>query len=144
METRRLTRSDTDRLVGGVCGGLAEYLQVDATLVRLGFVVLSALGGAGILIYLALWLLVPRGSQLDAPPRDVVRQNAEEGRRFAEDTARAAREAWQRRRGEEPPQAPPQGGPGGAPPGQGTSPPPPQGPLGAPPGQDIPPPPNAP
>jgi signal transduction histidine kinase len=48
-------RSDEDRVVAGVCGGLAATLGVDATLVRLGFALLALAGGAGILLYFALW-----------------------------------------------------------------------------------------
>lgn len=57
--TRKLYRSRTDRKLGGVCGGLAQYLNLDATLIRVLFVVLTLLGGAGPLIYLALWIIVP-------------------------------------------------------------------------------------
>ena len=48
-------RSESDRVVAGVCGGIAEALGVDATLVRLVFAFLALAGGAGILLYLALW-----------------------------------------------------------------------------------------
>jgi phage shock protein PspC (stress-responsive transcriptional regulator) len=61
--TRRLTRSDTDKKIAGVCGGLAEYFDVDATPVRLLWVILSILFGAcigGVIAYLAAWLIIPR------------------------------------------------------------------------------------
>lgn len=57
--TRRLTRSRTDRTVAGVAGGLAEYFDVDATLVRLLFVVGTLLGGPGLIVYIILWLVMP-------------------------------------------------------------------------------------
>jgi phage shock protein C len=57
--TRKLYRSRTDRKVAGVCGGLAKYFNMDATLVRVLFIVLTVLGGAGPLIYLAMWIIVP-------------------------------------------------------------------------------------
>src|SRR5215218_4073831 len=56
---RRLRRSGTDRMVGGVSGGLAEYSGVDAVLWRVGFVALTLAGGAGVLLYLLLWVLMP-------------------------------------------------------------------------------------
>jgi phage shock protein C len=59
-QTRKLYRSRTNRQVAGVCGGLAEYFSVDATLIRVLFVVLAVLGGSGIVLYLALWIIVPR------------------------------------------------------------------------------------
>ena len=57
--TRKLYRSKTDRMLGGVCGGLAEYLNTDATMIRVLVVLLTVLGGAGPIIYLAMWIIVP-------------------------------------------------------------------------------------
>jgi phage shock protein PspC (stress-responsive transcriptional regulator) len=54
----RLYRSQTDRMLGGVCGGLAKYLQIDTTIVRLFFVVFTLLGGIGPLVYVILWIVV--------------------------------------------------------------------------------------
>jgi phage shock protein C len=54
-----LLRSGTDRMAGGVCGGLAEYSGIDSLLWRVGFVGLTVAGGAGIPIYLLLWVLMP-------------------------------------------------------------------------------------
>ncbi len=58
---KRLTRSQ-DRVIGGVCSGLADYLKLDPTLVRLAFVVLALAKGFGILVYLILLMLMPLGS----------------------------------------------------------------------------------
>jgi len=58
-QTRRLYRSRTDRKLAGVCGGLAQYFNTDATLIRVLFVVLALLGGPGLVIYLLMWILVP-------------------------------------------------------------------------------------
>lgn len=54
----RLYRSRSDRILGGVCGGLGPYFDVDPVLIRLVFVLL-ALGGVGVLAYLILWLIIP-------------------------------------------------------------------------------------
>jgi len=54
-----LRRSGTDRLLGGVCGGLAEYSGIDAVLWRVGAVGLTVAGGAGVVVYLLLWVLLP-------------------------------------------------------------------------------------
>ena len=51
---KRLYRSAHDRMLAGVCGGIAEYFQIDPTLVRLGWVAFTALGGSGILAYIIL------------------------------------------------------------------------------------------
>lgn len=58
-QTRRLYRSRTNRNLAGVCGGLAQYFNTDATLMRVLFVVLALLGGPGLVIYLVLWIVVP-------------------------------------------------------------------------------------
>ncbi len=59
--SKRLTRSTYDRMIAGVCGGLAEYFDVDSTLVRVAFVLLSVLSAAfpGLIVYIILWLVVP-------------------------------------------------------------------------------------
>ena len=57
---RHLRRSATNRVLGGVCGGLAEYTDTDPLLWRVGFIALAVMG-AGILVYPLLWLLVPAG-----------------------------------------------------------------------------------
>jgi phage shock protein C len=56
--SERLERSRTDRVVSGVCGGIAEYLDIDAMVVRVVFVILG-LGGVGILLYFVLLNLMP-------------------------------------------------------------------------------------
>lgn len=58
---KRLTRSRADRVVGGVCGGIAAWLGWDPTLVRVGYVLLSLLSAAfpGIIAYIILWILMP-------------------------------------------------------------------------------------
>jgi phage shock protein PspC (stress-responsive transcriptional regulator) len=56
-----LRRSGTEKMLGGVCGGLAEYSGIDVVLWRVGFVGLTLAGGAGILVYLLLWVLMPSG-----------------------------------------------------------------------------------
>src|SRR5690349_2155618 len=56
---RQLRRSPNDRMIAGVCGGLAEYTGVDALLWRVGFVALTVAGGTGVIVYALLWLLMP-------------------------------------------------------------------------------------
>ena len=56
---RRLTRSKTDRMIAGVCGGFAAYSGIDANIVRLVMVLLGVLGGTGVLLYLVAWVIVP-------------------------------------------------------------------------------------
>jgi phage shock protein C len=63
--SRPLRRSRTNRQIAGVVGGLAEYFQVDATLLRVGYVVGSIVSAAfpGVLVYVLLWLLMPEGAE---------------------------------------------------------------------------------
>jgi phage shock protein C len=56
---KRLYRSPKERMIGGVCGGLAEYFTVDPTLVRLAAVALLLCFGTGVLAYLVAWVVVP-------------------------------------------------------------------------------------
>ncbi len=56
---KRLYRSRRDRSLAGVCGGIAEYFGWDPTLVRIAWVLLTLLGGSGILLYLIMWVVMP-------------------------------------------------------------------------------------
>lgn len=62
MQQTRLMRSDTDKMIAGVCGGLAAYLGVDPVLVRLAFVILLLASGVGLAIYVILWVVMPSTS----------------------------------------------------------------------------------
>ena len=58
-QTKKLYRSKKDSMVAGVCGGIAEYLDVDATLIRLLWIFITFLGGSGIIAYLIAWVVIP-------------------------------------------------------------------------------------
>lgn len=62
-EVKRLVRSRRDRMLGGVCGGLAEYLDTDPTIIRLAFALSILLGGVGILAYLVMWIVMPEAPE---------------------------------------------------------------------------------
>ena len=57
---KRLYKSNENKMVCGVCGGIAEYFDIDPTLVRLGWVLFCALGGSGILAYIIAAIGIPR------------------------------------------------------------------------------------
>ncbi len=57
---RRLTLSTSDKMIGGVCGGIAAYFGIDPTLVRILAVVLALVAGGGILAYLLAWIIMPK------------------------------------------------------------------------------------
>jgi phage shock protein C len=63
---KRLLRSRTERMIAGVCGGLGEYLDMDPTVVRVLWVLISLLAGFGVLLYLVMWVIVPL--ELPDPP----------------------------------------------------------------------------
>lgn len=60
---KNLTRSKTDKIIAGVCGGLGEYFSIDPVIIRLIFVVITLLGGAGVLAYIVMWIIVPEAGQ---------------------------------------------------------------------------------
>ena len=57
---KRLYRSNTDRMIAGVCGGIGEYFNIDPTLVRLAWAIFGCCGGAGIIAYVIAAIIIPR------------------------------------------------------------------------------------
>lgn len=76
--TRRLTRSNTDRIIAGVAGGVANYLDIDPTLVRLGLVLLVLVGGVSPVIYVILWAVLPNENSVNQGFSQQVRENLSE------------------------------------------------------------------
>lgn len=64
MTQKKLYRSSTDKVIAGVCGGLAKYLEVDSTLIRVVFILLAFMGGGGVLLYIILIIVMPLDSDL--------------------------------------------------------------------------------
>lgn len=93
--TKRITRSRSERMIAGVAGGLADYFGVDPTIVRIALLVLAAFNGFGLMIYLALWLLVPNAGSL-ADARSNVQEAVGEMQLSVEQLAARVRAAFQR------------------------------------------------
>ena len=74
-EPQRLYRSRTDRVIGGVCGGLAQFFSIDVTIIRLLFVIAALFGGSSLLVYLVMLLIVP---EEPLPKDDVITVSAVE------------------------------------------------------------------
>jgi phage shock protein PspC (stress-responsive transcriptional regulator) len=74
---KRLERSRSDRMLAGVCGGLARYFDIHPAFYRIGFVVLTLIGGAGILIYLAAALVIPDEGEEDSIAAAVLRERGD-------------------------------------------------------------------
>lgn len=60
---KRLYKSRNNKMVDGVCGGIAEYFGIDPTLIRLGWVVFCAMGGSGFLAYIIAAVIIPRSPE---------------------------------------------------------------------------------
>jgi phage shock protein C len=59
MEPKQLRRSNTNKVIAGVCGGLGEYFDIDPSIVRILFVLFTFFGGSGFLLYIVMWLVMP-------------------------------------------------------------------------------------
>lgn len=62
MSSKRLTRVSDGKMIGGVCTGLAKYLDIDLSLVRIGMVLLAVFAQVGWVVYVVMWLLLPEES----------------------------------------------------------------------------------
>ncbi|WP_457630316.1 PspC domain-containing protein [Oceanithermus sp.] len=78
MERKRLTRSDREKILAGVCGGIGEYLGLDANVVRVVFLVLVLIQPATLLLYLLLALLLPRSGEEDQDLQERLKAGARE------------------------------------------------------------------
>lgn len=66
---KRLYRSKKDRILGGVCAGLGEHLDIDPTVIRLIWAVVTVLSfGTGIIVYILAWIIIPEADTDAAPP----------------------------------------------------------------------------
>jgi len=76
-QARRLERSRTDRKIAGVAGGLARYFDLDPIIFRIGFIILTVLGGSGLLVYVAGWLILPEEGKDESIAAEVLRTRRE-------------------------------------------------------------------
>lgn len=75
---KKLTRSRTNNILGGVCGGLGEYFDTDPILFRIIFLILLFVFGSGILLYLILWIIIPQKQLFFDDPIGSSKPNAEQ------------------------------------------------------------------
>lgn len=85
---RKLYRSRSDRMLGGVCGGLAKYFDMDPTIVRVIAVLLVFANGVGIVAYVIMAIVVPLEGSKVTTPREVVEENVEEMKEVASELGR--------------------------------------------------------
>ena len=91
--TRRVYRSKDDRVIAGVCGGLAKYFDIDPVIVRIIAVLSVFASGLGFLAYLIFWLVVPLEESDAAEAKDAVKANVEEMKGAANELGRDIRAA---------------------------------------------------
>jgi phage shock protein PspC (stress-responsive transcriptional regulator) len=75
---KRLLRNTKNKLLAGVAAGIADYFDLDPNVIRFLFIVLTAFGGSGILMYLLLWLLLPSDMSEANDSRDTVKENVQQ------------------------------------------------------------------
>lgn len=103
----RLSRSTSERMVAGVCGGLAEYFNIDPVIVRLIFVLVTLTSGIGLPVYVLLWVIMPRGAAVpgQGPLEQRTQQFGEEfsqfGQQLSQEASRFGREVLVGQRAEE-------------------------------------------
>lgn len=73
FKSKRLQRSESDRFLTGVCGGIADYTGLDSTLIRVLFAVFTLFGFSGILAYVLAWLLMPAASERRSLMEQIIR-----------------------------------------------------------------------
>jgi phage shock protein PspC (stress-responsive transcriptional regulator) len=88
---KRLYRSRSDRMIWGVCGGLAKYFDMDPTIIRVITVLSMFLGSLGIWAYIILAIVVPLEDSKAAEPKDVIKENVEEMKESASELGRELR-----------------------------------------------------
>ena len=93
MSSPRLSRSISDRMIAGVCGGLGKYFNIDATIVRLVFLLFLFLGGGGFLLYIVLWFVMPDEQRVGTSLQDLAQTNPQEPPPLASDFGQSVGQA---------------------------------------------------
>lgn len=91
---KKLYRSESDRVIAGVCGGIAEYFNFDPNILRLILFVISFVGGSGIILYFVAWLIIPSKSTKKSTGEDQIKQNAKEIRERARKLTKSNSKMW--------------------------------------------------
>ena len=91
---KRLYRSRDDRMIAGVCGGLAEYFNMDPTIVRIIFVLLIFANGLGILAYIIMAIVVPLTGSKVTEPKEAIKENVEEIKKTATELGQEIRSTF--------------------------------------------------
>jgi phage shock protein C len=76
--SKQLYRSEKNRVIAGVCGGLADYFNFDPVIIRIFLVLITLFGGSGVLLYLILWVVIPTESAVGDKSEVNIKNNVEE------------------------------------------------------------------
>jgi len=101
---KRLYRSQSDRMIWGVCGGLAKYFDMDPTLVRIIFVLLLFANGIGVIAYIIMAIVVPLEGSKATAPKDTVKENVEELKKTASELGHELQSTFTKTEGETKPE----------------------------------------
>lgn len=85
--SKKLYRSEKNKILAGVAVGLGEYFRIDPTLIRIIFVLMTVFGGSGIIIYLILWLIMPSESSTSFISEQTIRENMNDMKTRAQSVA---------------------------------------------------------
>ena len=88
INEKRLVRSNTDKVIAGVCGGLASYFNIDAVIVRLIFAFVTLSGGAGLIIYIVLWIAMPEDGDENKSTKEITSKNSKQVEMKIEEVAK--------------------------------------------------------
>jgi phage shock protein C len=98
---KKLYRSDKDRMLFGVCGGLAKYFGMDSSLMRVIVILLAIVtGGVGALVYLIMAFIIPLEGSTKTTPRDIVLENVEEAKTTAQGLGKDIQKAFSQEKSE--------------------------------------------
>ncbi len=92
---KKLYRSEENKMIAGVCGGIGEYFDVDPTLIRVIYVFLSLLtGGFGFPMYLVLWIIIPSKSSVKKDSDEFLKDNKEDMKKTFDTLAKSAKKSF--------------------------------------------------
>jgi phage shock protein PspC (stress-responsive transcriptional regulator) len=96
----KLYRSRADRMLFGVCGGLAKYFGIDSTIMRIIVVLLALASGIGVIVYFIMAFIVPLEGSVKSVPKEVVAENVEEIKTAATDFGKTVRDTFSGKKAE--------------------------------------------
>lgn len=92
---KKLYRSEENKIIAGVCGGIGEYFDIDPTLIRVVYIFLSLLtGGFGFPMYFILWIIIPSKSDIKKDSNEFIKDNKEDMKEKFDTLAKSAKKSF--------------------------------------------------